>query len=174
MDTLSFVVEMTKALAWPLAVLVLVFAFRPELIRLVKALKRGKFGSAEFEFEQEALELAIQPAPNSARSSAAAAVANSSDLRGSILTAWLELEDKVIDFAMRNSLANPSAHRYPKSSVDAFLRSDRVTDEMKSTFVQLRDLRNLAVHHPDFEPTRDSVIAFVSSCATLGASLDGL
>src|SRR5258705_12326854 len=51
MDTLTFVVEILKALAWPTATLAIAILFRRELRTLLHRVKKGKIGPAEFEFE---------------------------------------------------------------------------------------------------------------------------
>jgi hypothetical protein len=52
MDSLAFISEMTKSLAWPLVSVCIAFIFRRQLQALLGRIKKGKVGPAEFEFEE--------------------------------------------------------------------------------------------------------------------------
>jgi hypothetical protein len=52
MDTLTLLAELVKATAWPLTTAVVAILFRTELRALLGRLRKGKVGSAEFEFQE--------------------------------------------------------------------------------------------------------------------------
>jgi len=53
MDTRTFVVEMTRALAWPLAAVAVVLVFRRSVVRLLPHLTRFKYDKFEVQFAKE-------------------------------------------------------------------------------------------------------------------------
>ena len=65
MDILTFLSNMTGALAWPVTGFVIALVFRSELKTLVPLLRKLKAGPIEAEFEREirALELAASSVP---------------------------------------------------------------------------------------------------------------
>lgn len=53
MDNKTFIIELTKALAWPLMVLVTLLSFRKTLLRLLPQLTNLKYDKLEFQFAKE-------------------------------------------------------------------------------------------------------------------------
>lgn len=175
MDTLTFIAELVKALAWPVAIVVVTLLFRSEVTNLLKTMKRGKVGMAEFEFERDVRELqsSDQELP-STRSPENAALIATENPRGAVLDAWLRLEEQIISLAMRKGLTNATARRYPQGSIDALMKSDLITSRDRSIIESMRELRNLAAHDPEFSPNPDSVLNYLQLSADLGARLEQL
>lgn len=175
MDGLTFIAGIVKALAWPVAVVVISLIFRKQLISLLATIKRGKFGPAEVEFERgvkaieaSAASLPSAPTPDSAIKDAAF------NPRATVLEAWLRLEDEVIDLAMRRQLTNPTAYRYARGAFDAVEKSGLLGPDSLRLLGELRELRNLAVHYPEFSPDPAAVVSYMQSAAALGQELHSL
>ncbi len=136
-------------------------------------MKRGKVGMAEFEFERDVRELesSAQLLPSS-KSPANAAFMATENPRGAVLDAWLRLEEQIISLAMRKGLTNATARRYPRGSIDALMRSDLITSSDRSIVENMRELRNLAAHDPDFSPNPDSVVSYLQLSSDLGVRLE--
>ncbi|MET7143146.1 hypothetical protein M3S04_16045 [Xanthomonas sp. PPL139] len=173
MDTLSFIAELIKSLAWPLAVVVVILLFRSEITALLKTMKRGKVGMAEVEFERDVLKLesSAQALPSTKSPDNAALIATQNP-RGAVLDSWLRLEEQIISLAMRKGLTNATARRYPRGSIDALMKSGLITSSDRSIIDSMRELRNLAAHDPDFSPNPDSVVSYLQFASDLGARLD--
>jgi hypothetical protein len=62
MDKLTFIAELTKALAWPVAVGTLVCAFRKPILRLIQLTTKVKFGDLELSFDKELAQVEIEAA----------------------------------------------------------------------------------------------------------------
>lgn len=95
MDWLTFTAELFKAAAWPAAVVAIALMFRPQLRALLTRMNKGRFGPAEFEFEQAMQVLAARSATPPAQRPAwpAASVARAAvPAREAIAAAWHELE----------------------------------------------------------------------------------
>ena len=84
-------------IAWPIAAVCIAFSFRKELATLLTRLKKGKWGSAEVEFENYvravAAEADIPRSPEGENISPSAFERASKDPRGAIVSAWIEVED---------------------------------------------------------------------------------
>lgn len=59
MDALTFFVEMVKALAWPVTILVIFLFLRRPLMQLVPFLQRFRYGALELDFGRRIQELAM-------------------------------------------------------------------------------------------------------------------
>ena len=117
MDILTFIAELVKATAWPLAAITIALIFRQQLRALLSRIRKGKVGPAEFEFEQEVKELTEQaplqlPPPQVGTPTVTLATTNP---RAAILEAWLGIESSVHRLAYNSDLPAPSAHRNPST-----------------------------------------------------------
>lgn len=173
MDTLTFITEIAKALAWPASTFGIALLFRKQLVELLRTVKRGKVGPAEFEFEREvkAIESVAVQLP-SAQTPAHVASDATANPRGTILDAWIRLEDQAIDFALKRDLVRPTARRNPHGAIKGILNSGVLSESSQTVLDELYNLRNLAAHDPDFNPSADSVLAYVRLAADLGLELD--
>ncbi len=183
MDSLTFVAELVKALAWPVVSLVMVLALRHEIKRLLPQVKRFKAGPLEAEFDREIRELAreteAQLSPPAALPSASPEREKLLQLaalnpRSAIIEAWHHVE-----FAARRVVEarNPAITARELQSSSALLRSlnrdEILSRDEVALFNDLRALRNQAVHVPDFAPAADSVLNYIDLALRLGGALEG-
>jgi hypothetical protein len=173
MDWLTFTVEITKALAWPLTVALAVLLFRHELRIALGRIKRGKLGNAEFEFEDRVAVLRERVgeavAPNATVTPALTRKAEQ-DPRTVILSAWLEVQALVEDIVAQH--ATEEERRAPRSvSLRVLHRILRDKPEYIDMYNDLKDLRNRAVHEPAFAPRSSSVVEYAALAQELGAVL---
>lgn len=175
MDWLTFIVELLKATAWPVAAIVIAFLFRRQIRDLLTRIKKGKIGPAEFEFEQDVRELAedltaavpIEPVPP-----AEVALA-SLNPRAAILEVWVKVETVMSRLA--NS-RNVDSRRGRGSLYQARLlyKAGAITNDDMAMFNDLRVLRNQAAHDEDFSPSVDSAIQYVRLAESLISRLTAL
>lgn len=160
MDWLTFVAEMVKAAAWPMAAVAIALIFRPQLRTLLGRLNKGRLGPAEFEFERELRELAAQSAalrsagprsagPRSAGPGAATAAVlpSTGSARAAIAAAWRDLQ-----------------HAAPPD-MQMLAAADR------ALYQQLDALQELAPQAGEFNPSPESVNAYVQLARGLQARL---
>lgn len=168
MTSLALVVGLVEALAWPVAAVVLALLFRSQVSTLLQSIKRGKIGSAEFEFEREvqAIEARIPDLPSLPPPASAAKDATANP-RGTVLEAWLKVEDRVIDLAMRRGLTNATARRYAPASLRAVRNSGLLPPAHLNLLSELQELRDRAAHDPDFSPDPDAILSYVRLAADL-------
>lgn len=154
-------------LAWPIAAVLIASYFKRELAALLARLKRGKWGDAEFEFENYVREVDaeadIPRAPGEDSISPAAASRASTDPRGAIVSAWVEVEDALFSLVRsRNlSLSTPRQSRSTISAIRAVQKAQALDSNWVALFHDLRTLRNEAAHSTDFSPPPDAVIKYV-------------
>lgn len=159
MDWLTFVVELVKATAWPLASLSIALIFRRQLRYLLGRVRKGKVGPAEFEFEQEVNDLAAKIPSGDVEGGAVPPVIAmaAENPRAAILDAWISLERVLHELAEKNGLRRVHAMAMIQSALDAGLLSRADA----ALFNDLRILRNQATHDGEFKPSTDSVIQYV-------------
>lgn len=168
MDTLNFIAELVKGGAWPLVVLVIVLIFRGELRKLLSRVRKGKVGSAEFDFEKE-MEALAETAPSvpfapPPPEKVERAVENP---RASILEAWVRLEKTARHLAFEHHLFEPGQGQNISLIARSLAKSGLVTGEDLALFNELRNARNYAVHELSFSPSAESVLNYTKLASEL-------
>ena len=174
MDWLTFVVEMSKSLAWPVASVLIAVLFREQIAALLARMKKGKVGPAEFEFDEAVLALEQEFKPNSevAKTSSsspefAPRASTEADPRTVILEAWLKVETAARKLGKKHGAEHEQLPNDTGLTI-RLLRMKGVVDwEHEKLFRQLRVLRNSAVHEDEFKPLADSVVAYRSLAESL-------
>lgn len=172
MDVLTFISEIIKALAWPLAVVTLVFLLRRPVIEVFPLLRRLKYKDIELEFAQELsqLEAEVRAIAEKKGEEAPSITSTSSNLlnlvsysaRAAIMEAWLEVESSSI--AVASSFWGQPPNNVLKSmpKLGEYLLQCNVIDENQLiVFNKLRQLRNKAAHAQDLELSEDDARSYV-------------
>ena len=176
MDTLTFIVEISKALAWPIAAVSIAFLFRKQVEKLLLRITKGKLGPAEFEFEQAVLEIATEAPPRSEEGRPTYAITSlhsraSSEPRAVVLDAWLKVEAALqaagISAGVYNALAGPDSPWLVKKLQESGILN---AQEVK-LYRDLKGLRNRATHEADFSPSPESIVSFVELATELESSI---
>lgn len=180
MDWLTFIVELVKALAWPLAVLLVFVVIRRPLLGLFPSLVRLKYKDLEFDFgrrlEETAAEVATLPAPQhgalpEATDDRLLRLAESSP-RAAILEAWIKLESAAMEAARKRRIDIPTNILRTPLELINFLEEEGIIDARQATiFNELRGLRNSAAHALSFEPSTAAAIEYVRLAGKLERSL---
>ena len=173
MDWLTFSVEITKALAWPLVALVALVAFRTELGALLQRVRKGKVGFAEFEFEETVASLRGRlgdvamraPEPSSVLVKEA-----DQDPRSVILNSWLVIQSTVESIVAKHVTAEDGQDTR-SVSLRVLHRILRDKPEYIDTYNDLKMLRNQAVHEVAFAPRPSSVVEYATLANELAAVL---
>jgi len=181
MDVLTFIAELTKALAWPVAVVVAVFAFRAEVVGLIPHLTKLKYSNFEVQFAKEVsavqkraeAELPSVPAKSSheaVREELLTLALNSPE--AAIVEAWRYLEGQLFEAANRHNLKVAPAVRTMPMVVAALLyRSGKISEAQHTLTQRLRALRNEATHTPPGTIDVERAVSFVESALRLASSL---
>lgn len=176
MDTLTFISELTKALAWPVSFVIISALFRKQVIMLLSRLRKGKVGAAEFEFEEAMKHLEESASELASSSDSSVGVPSvrlvTTNPRAAILESWLGLEDKAIDLAIRLDLIKPTARRNADGAIRSIRKAGILSRSNLNILEELQDLRNQAAHDPDFNPLPDAVMTYSQLARDLGAELE--
>lgn len=174
MDILTFIAELVKASAWPLAAITIALIFRQQLRALLSRIRKGKVGPAEFEFEQEVKELTEQAPPQLSAPQVGTPTVTlaTTNPRAAILEAWLSVESSIHRLAYNSNLPAPSFPRNPSSMIRAIEKGGILPAEDVALFNDLRALRNQATHDPDFSPSPESVIKYAQLAQGLKQRID--
>ena len=175
MDGFTFIAEMTKSLAWPIAAVAITVIFRRRIGELLKTLKKGKIGSAEFEFETRMSEVAdsLQDLP-STPTPAAAVEGAATNPRGAILEAWLKIQEQAFKLATVRNLIAPGRPVAPFKVIQEVANTGLLSPRHAQALKELSQLRNRAAHSIDFSPDPDAVLNYVMLANNLADELKRL
>ena len=156
MSTLTFIAEMTKALAWPTAIVVLSLIFRRHFSGLLEGVKLRRVQKGEWlaDFETVAQEVRAE-LPSEGRTTGETVQTQSplSDETkrlvelaptAAVSQAWNQLEDRVIAVAANAGIKQSRLPEVLRAMVDKGVIKPSVSDSV----LGLRNMRNLAVHAP--------------------------
>lgn len=166
MDALTFIVEMTKALAWPVVAVVIILIVRRPLLAMLPLVRRLRYGSLELDFGRRVHELAAEvdkELPAVADEPLAERLAQLARLspRAAVLEAWLALEAAAAEASRREGLDLTSRERRTPLLLGQALEQAGILDEQKlEIFHRLRNLRNAAAHASDFELDNQSAVEY--------------
>jgi hypothetical protein len=172
MDALTFIVEMTKALVWPLAVSAGVFALRKPLLDLIPFLEELKYKEFSLRFHRQVVEAKEQieqseaveslPAPVAAEHDALLRVARLSP-RAAVLEAWLYLESTLLDISVARGQIGLKHHFRGHSRLGHAMLELKAFDEPDfQLFHRLLKLRNEAANAPELALTSSDAEEYVS------------
>jgi len=172
MDTLTFIVELLKAFAWPIVIVILIAMLRKPIAQLIPLLHRLKYKGLELEFSKEVFKLADQverdvPMLHERNhkewgDDQLLTFKAQHSPRTAILEAWLKLENVAIDTLRRKRPDFTKASFISPRYITNSLQKAEVLDKKQiSIFNKLRRLRNMAVHSLDFNLDLDAVAEFV-------------
>lgn len=174
MDVLTFIAEIVKAIAWPVAAITIAVLFQKQIRALLTRVRKGKVGPAEFEFEQEIKELVEQApldAPTTPASTPSVTLA-ASHPRAAILDAWTRVEGAVNRLAAQYGFGTSRSRRSALWTVRMLEKDGNITVEDVALFDDLRVLRNQAGHDDDFSPSAESAIQYVRLAHSLADRLE--
>lgn len=160
MDTFTFIVEMTKALAWPTAVAVTVYLLRTPLINLVPYIEELKYKDFELKFRRdiskakEMFESEVMPSPELSRlleeENTLIRVAEISP-RAAVIESWMSLQNSLLDISLNlGQIDNKENFREHSRVGHAMLDAKIFNKNDFNVYHKLRDLRNEATYAPDF------------------------
>ena len=171
MDNNTLASNIIESLAWPMTVLVVLALFRKELSSLFARIRKGQFGDASVEFEVAvAVTEEIVHEKHGAKKAMHAPIRiedqqrAEDDPRGCVIKAWLEL-DREVRCALEkkglldSAVVNRPINRYIKELVKL---SDEISEKDLMVFAELRAMRNKYVHDPDFQPSPESVLGYMT------------
>jgi len=166
MDALTFIAELTKAAAWPVATIILVVMFRGELRRLLSRIKKGKVGSAEFEFENDVDKLVEQIATKAPVGEAVSLAPATLQLataspREALLNAWIEIEVALRSLAEKHDLLTAQTKCNTTALIRTLAKAELLPQAYVPGFIALRRLRNTAAHEVDFSPSEEAILSYL-------------
>jgi hypothetical protein len=168
MDGYTLVVEIVKALAWPLSAIVLVLLLRRPLKEIVEGLRltRVKYGEwvAEFEQAKEQATLALpQNIPPEVARPILPQNPEGASATGAILASWAGLEELLWRMAADAGVNETNS----RDRIEALSKLGIITPKTVHALDGLRQMRNLAAHAPG----GDTDLARANQFVTLAEAL---
>jgi predicted transcriptional regulator len=152
---MTFIAEMTKALAWPVAIIVLGLIFRTRITGLLEGikLKRVKKGDWEADFEAMAREVRAElPSPGAPATASKTSKHVPQEVErlierapvAAISLAWNTLEERIAEVAARAGIKQ----KLLAEILRALEEKGMIQPSVRDAILGLRNMRNLAVHAP--------------------------
>jgi hypothetical protein len=178
-DTLTFITEMTKALAWPVIAGAGLLLARKPLIVLLDGRRLQRLKGAGWEFEFGELEAKVQrvvadlPAPKPALVMPQRQVEHTDDeaALAAIVTNWSELENIVSDAAGQAIGAHTDGIPFGKL-LNKLVQMEVIRPATADGLRGLEALRNLAVHAPQDEALAPRVPHFTAMAQAMRWNLE--
>ena len=178
MDTNTFIIELIKALAWPVTALIMFLIVRKPLLRLLPQVQRLKVMEFELDFGEQVREVSaevrrqLDVSPSLSRANRALhdhyeRLAPLSP-RAVILEAWLQLEDAAVAAARKANLGLSSQDLYaPKPLGEALEKAGILEGGTVKIYNDLRNLRNAAAHAAEFSIDSSVAMTYADSAIRL-------
>jgi hypothetical protein len=172
-DWLTFIAEMTKALAWPLAALGIFLTLRKHLLARLPDLDVLEWKDVKFRFNQQVHEVATEarqalPEPEVTRLPPLSDEAQHLRLaelspRAAILESWIALEDAATAALKRKGTTLTDRElRQPSVLVQALVDVGLLNEAQRQVVSELRTLRNAAAHATELKITSQTAREFVT------------
>lgn len=183
MNICEFIIEVLKAIIWPLTIFIIVILLNKELKGLLNHLKFFKVKGAEFNFEKELNDVELKATAyrkagekeltietfEKEQSSKVTRLTQLAELtpKGAILETWIELEEIIVDAGVRHqvgctaapsNITNRSSHREIMRDLNS---RGIISDYYYKIYDGLRQVRNKTVHAVDQELTITASLNFV-------------
>ncbi|ENK3107853.1 hypothetical protein AB3D22_002780 [Vibrio alginolyticus] len=185
MDNLTFIVELTKSLAWPVSAVIIATTFKKPLSELLSQLENMKVQGAEFKFGKVVKEIIEEEQSKSTGKSSVdvpSHLVRLADIspRGALLEAWIEVEESLIEARTRcairkNSNLDDDAKIPPSFSmnlISSFYKRGIVTEDTLDLYRKLRAVRNEVVHSRKLRLSADEVYDFLELSMQLKLQFD--
>ncbi|HZX81063.1 MAG TPA: hypothetical protein VFE72_08950 [Lysobacter sp.] len=176
MDVLEFIAAMTKALAWPVALVAIFLVLRRHLVARLPELESLEWKDFHLRFGRRVHQLAAeaQAALDPAEIASAPSIDGEArrrrlaeiSPRAAILEAWIELEGAAAVALRRRGAAIPQRElQQPSRLADALISSGLLGAGQATLLSELRRLRNAAAHAADPRIDVDTAREFVGVAA---------
>jgi hypothetical protein len=158
------IVELVKALAWPVASVWLGYIFRSEISKLLSRMSHFKYKDVEAEFEKVLAEAEAEAARIPVAKSPPPLFEAMNKLeqfrriaevspRAAIMEAWVLVELAATESGLVAGSVIPRTS--PRMIIDFLMKSGKLPESSLPLINRLRQLRNQAAHLPDFALTQD-------------------
>ena len=169
MDKYTFIVELVKALAWPVTVASGLILLRKPIVSLIPFMRKLKFKELEMEFseqvqtmrsEADIKEELISPSP--------AMDILSFSTRAAVMEAWIELENVAASTAAAFWSTSNTAPFKNYAKLGSYLHQCQVINEKQlNSFNELRKLRNQLAHTEEVNLAENDAEAYINVAANL-------
>lgn len=176
MDWKQFFAALTASLAWPGAVLAIVFILKKPIAGILPKIRSFKYGELQIDLEEklkevettlatEAVKQEVPPPPPAPSEYAQLAVDSP---RASILLSWMEVEKAVAEFLKESGIEfAPKYKGQLRLQLRMLRESGRIDDLTYDTFVKLWKVRGDAAHLQEKQIDFEEAVSMSSSCAWL-------
>jgi hypothetical protein len=161
MDWKQFIAQIVSSTAWPVLVIIIIFIFKRELVKIVQRLAHLKYKDLELEFDkvkQQAEELhkdmpkELLASPSPAFTSLEDQMLDAVELAplAAIMLAWSGLETAMASAVARLAISpDPPSYRSPMHNIELLSKYGELPESHTNLLQDMRILRNKVAHERD-------------------------
>ena len=160
MDWKEFGAALTEALAWPVALVLVIALLRKEIRQLIPSLRELEYKDFRLRFGSEVEELSLELQASTATAPVEALRPEESETsqiiqlsqispRAAVLEAWRQVEEELVRIAAARGIQKSPQAMIP-AAVSALEEKGIVVPNAQASIERARRLRNDAAHAPDF------------------------
>lgn len=175
MDKFTFYSNIIDSLAWPITSLVIFVLFRKEIKKTISNVKKGKIGSAEFEFEKEVevISETVSRKTQIPKLSIRDKEIASADPRSAIIKTWIEIEHLARRVFHKYGISYTGTSHTPfLPCIKELEKKDIITFDDYMLIKELQILRNRAIHEEGFHPSVESAKQYIALSKQVKAKLE--
>lgn len=177
MNWLEFFASVIDSLAWPVAILLLIYLLKDNLISLVPYIQKLKYKDFELELKetkQKFAEVSVED-KDQITSLETLTLYRLAELspRSAIVESWIDLEKAAAEIIAKRTQEEPGAMTAlaPQRLGSYLLKKGLISDRQFNVFNNLRELRNKSVHFNEDTITSEEAVEYVGMASKLADQL---
>ena len=180
---LEFIASLADSLAWPVAIIVLILAFRRDVRKLFEKIVSISIRGNTISFDQtlqaakeQAKHAGLPLETDSSRAELKSDRESSGDYpRAAIIEAWLTVLQQTADACLRLGLvSSPRELRRRIDTISLLRKAGHVNEDLDAVLRHLRHLRNEAAHDMQFDISPAQATDYLVLCEEVAAYLGQL
>ena len=172
MDILSFIIELTKAIIWPIITIIILFTLKSPLSKLIRHTQNIKYKDVEIQFKEEVQELSIDVEKELSDSTGFNLIEMikraDNDPKFAIITSWqkvFEVSESIVTSKFPE-VDLSIEHKY-KLIQETLINNNILNNKSGEIFNEIRNLRNKVKHAKKFHVDKDDAVQYIAMCSKL-------
>lgn len=182
MDTSALIASIVESLAWPIAIIVLVLILRGPIARLIPLIEKLKYKDVEIEFGRKLAAAKAEAEVSDIADSSDAEPEHEYEIeelakvspRAAVSEAWRWVEMASLSTAERVLGKRPTNYIAAFRAIRRLEREEHISVPVYRLMRELRELRNKAVHAPEFAISIDTAMEYADTARWVASRLGNI
>ena len=157
MDRLTFFSTVINSLAWPLITIVVILLLKDPLANLISRITQVKYGELDIKLREGAKTVIEEVAKKSGQKTRGAATVSP---KAAVNDAWQRVELAAFETADQLGGVRSKSKMTPSEALKYLENENALDESIIDAIRNMQDLRNQAVHAPDYALTSGSALEY--------------